>query len=86
MTSQTMENIINELTDDAIAELSMTSQTIENIINELTDDAIAELSVTSQTMENTINELTDDARFYKSRVVNILGYLIDSSYGFSLLN
>ncbi len=65
---------------------TLTLELLSSILSNIKDDAIGQLSITSNYMKNMTNELTDDAMFYKTRVEYLLGYSIDSSYGFSLLN
>ncbi len=65
---------------------TLTLDLLSSILSNIGDDAIGQLSITSNYMRNVTNELTDDAIFYKTRVEYLLGYSIDSSYGFSLLN
>ncbi len=59
----------------------LTFDLLSALLSNIEDDAIGQLSVTSKNMGNITNKLKDDAIFYKSRVENLLGYPIDSSYG-----
>ncbi len=59
---------------------ALTFELLSSLISNIEDDAIRQLSITSKNMASVTNKLKDDSIFYKSRVENILGYLIDRSY------
>ncbi len=59
---------------------TLTLELLSSVLSNIEDKSIEQLSITSKNMGNITNKLKDNAIFYKSRVENILGYYIDSSY------
>ncbi len=59
---------------------TLTLELLSSLLSNLENEAIGQLSITSKNMRNITNKLKDDAIFYKSRVENLLGYFINSSY------
>ncbi len=59
---------------------TLTLELLSSLLSNIGDEAIGQLSITSKNMGNITNKLKDDTIFYKSRVENLLGYFIDSSY------
>ncbi len=58
----------------------LTLDLLSSLLSNIEDKAIGQLSITSKNMGNITKELKNNAIFYKSRVENLLGYFIDSSY------